>query len=398
MTDFLQQVPKQCYASDDSFKNEYGAIRQCFVEESLGIIKKTIGYHVDKKTGETKPTKIRLHTRPLKESDLEPITPVYVKWKDDSEYFILKGNKPYFAPRITTEDHDFYYTSDGEILKQTVYKIIKGAKRGNDVYRYLISERLKPLNHLRDITFFKPDWVDKRTSMLFITLTCNPAIYDGDIAKAWQSIGTEFHRFIACLLKEYGQVEFFRTWESTKNYNPHVHCLIGFKERSFVVHTSKDGKGKTCYRISKKHSDKISSYWHSLVDIRAISDTHGAVKELTKYITKDLCSEKGYKTNSMLWLFNKQSFSISHGFVAMINDNMALKIEDVKSTDLINTVLANCNSDVEKWEFVGILRGVDLGISDEIWCVDYKDPPSRIKVLIDFEEKRWKARGNHGKI
>jgi len=234
--------------------------------------------------------------------------------------------------------------------------------------------------------------------MLFITLTCDLNAYGGDVKKAWESLGIDFHRFIANLTKEYGQIEFFRTWESTNNYCPHVHCLIGFKEQSFVVITHKDKDGKTSYRISKKHSDKIRSYWNSFVDVKAISDTHGAVGELTKYITKDLCSEKGYKTNSMLWLFNKRSFAISDGFIPMINNNMALKIEDVKTTDLINSELANCNSDVEKWEFVGILRGVHLGFSGEIWCVDYKDPPPKIETLIDFEIARWKTRGNHGKI
>lgn len=322
-------------------------------------------------------------------TSLPDVEDLFIKWMEDPEYFILKGNKPYFVPRVTIEDHDLYFVpEDGKVCSDVVYKFIKASKRGNDVYKYLIGEKLKILDDLKDITFFNKHAVDKRSSLLFITLT-----YDNkrcSVKTAWENIGTDFHGFINNLRKQFGHIEFFRTWESTEHYYPHVHCLIGFTEQSFPIFTHNDKDGKTSYRIPNKVKNKIASYWHSFVDVQGVDSSGGAVKELTKYVTKDLCSKKGYRTNSMIWLFRKQSFAISKGFVGMIEGNMGriVKIEDVRTTDLIKREMCNCNLADVKWEFVGVLRGCHLGFNGNLWVVDYEDPPPHIKDLIDFEERR----------
>ena len=244
------------------------------------------------------------------------------------------------------------------------------------------------MNQLPDILFFRDKWGVKSTSLLFITLT-----YDGKLSNeenAWDKIGKQYHLFINNLKKQYGRIEFFRTWESTKSFYPHVHCLIAFRDNTFQVFKKINKNGKTKYRISDAEKEKISGYWHSHVDIQGCSNTEDAIKELTKYVSKDLCSKKGNITNSMIWLFNKQAYAISKRFVKVVSNSFAdFKIDDVKPTDLIKSEMCNWNQDVEKWEFVGILRGCFLGFGKDVWVVDCEDPPPKIKKLIDFEADRW---------
>ena len=344
----------------DVFRNDYGSIRNMFVRNQYFS----------------------------SNIDLSAVVELYKEWRDDAEYFILR--KPSFIHQETFDRDNTSYLGYTGIIKESFddyqYRFVKASKRGNDVYKYLVSKKLKKVSELDNVTFFKDDWsCRKTTSLLFITLT-----YDknrSDVNTAWNNIGKEFHLFKSNIIKQFGAIEFFRTWESTTGYYPHIHCVIAFKKRSFEVFTHTDKDGNSSYRIPKKIKDKIASYWHSFVDIRAVDDSDSAIKELTKYITKDLCSEKGDKTNGMIWLFHKQGYSVSKGFVKLVKGCFA-DTSEPNSADLINE-MCNLNSDNEKWEFVGILRGKNLGFSSEMWCIDLKKPPPRIANLLIQERERW---------
>ena len=339
--------------SQDMLRNEYGAIRSRFVRGcyfSGNIV-------------------------------LSDVVDLFKEWKNDAEYFILRG---------TLEHTQKTFNSVNDCVgSEYIYRFIKASKRGNDVYRYLVNEKLKPLDKIRNITFFKDDWGDKNTKFLFVTLT-----YDTkrcDVRAAWENIGKDYHLFYTKLCKEYGEFEFFRTWESTKNFYPHVHILIGFKDTAFPVFIHTNKKGKRSFRIPRRDKDKISSFWHSNIDVRGIDNTGNAVKELTKYVTKDLCSDKGNKTNAMIWMFRKQSYAVSKGFVALIDSNFGKEIDisEPSNSDLIKSVMCNCNQDAKNWEFIGILRGEKLGFSAEMWVVDVKKPPPRVVDLLIYEYNRW---------
>lgn len=371
---------------DDQFRNEYGSIRN---------------------------NKVRSHYYGLLIS-LEDVVELFQEWRDDAEYFILRGAIPYDVPYIDiSEVHNF---------TEHFYKFVKASKRGNDVYQYLVNKKLKPLQDIDNVTFFKDDWGVKCTNLLFITLTYDTSLCD--VNTAWSNIGNDFHLFHNNLKKQYGHkvccnctfeykrtiskcpnckskscsyegVELFRTWESTKGYYPHVHAIIGFKDTSFQVIPKTNRQGKKKFRITNHHKNKISSYWHSHVDIQGVGDTEGAIDELTKYITKDLCSDKGNKTNAMIWLFRKQAYSVSKGFVGLItNQFVDIDLSEPKIDDLLEEQMCNCNQDVIKWEFVGILRGKQLGFSPSIWCVDIKKPPPKLVEMLIHEYYRW--RDAHG--
>jgi hypothetical protein len=329
----------------DNCRNEYGSIRQKFVR-----------YHYD-----------------IGDIDINNVLDFYPEWRDDTEYFCLKG-----LPLI-----------EGLPLK---YKFVKCAKRGNDVYRFLVNQRLEPLRNLGTITFFDESWGTKTTRLLFVTLTYDTKRCDSDTA--WDSIGKEFHLWCNNLRKHYDcKIELFRTWESTKSLYPHVHLLLLFPDKDFEIFEHRDKDDKRTFRISNTERDVISSYWHSNVDIQGVEDTQGAIKELVKYITKDLCSKKGDTTNALLWLHNKQSYSISKGFEDWLRTLFDIHngIKEPSIDDLIYTDMANCNQPEYKWEFIGILRGCDLGFSHELWVIDIGKPPPDIQDKLDCEYVRWNA-------
>jgi hypothetical protein len=358
------------------FTNDYGSIRRCKVLSEYNI----------------------------KNINLKDVIDLYRTWRDDPEYFILRGLqiKPGDQQRLirfNNEFEDSWYTPDEF---EYLYKFVKASKRGNDIYQHLVTNKLKPLRELPDYYFFNDHDGDKRTSLLFITLT-----YDNkhcSVKEAWEhkkgkktGVGNEFHLFINNLKKHFSKehygkkkparIEFMRTWESTNSYYPHVHCIILFKDHSFPVIEHKDKDGEISYRIPYHIKQEIGEFWHSNIDIQAIQNTQGAINELTKYITKDLCSSKGDVTNSMIWLFGKQGYSISKGFVKSIY-GWDLSFNEPTNTDLINQ-MCNWNHDVVVWEFLGILRGKHLGFSPQVWCVDLKKPPPRVIDMVILEQKRW---------
>lgn len=346
----------------EEFTNDYGSIRRCKVLSEYNV----------------------------KNINLKEVVDLYRDWRDDPEYFILRGllKKSTDQQRLIsvplTEFDDSWYTADEY---EYLYKFIKASKRGNDVYKHLVTQKLKQINELYNVKFFDEHVPDKRTCCLFVTLTYDNKICD--IEEAWKRIGKEFHLFHNNLRKAYGRVEVFRTWESTNHYYPHVHACIVFWEKDFIVLEHKDKNGEISYRIPYSEKKKISEYWHSNIDIQAVQDTDGGIKELTKYITKDLCSEKGDKTNAMIWLYGKQSYGISKGFMDAVK-GWHLDWNEPTNADLINQ-MCNCNQDVVNWEFIGILRGKHLGFSSSIWCVDLKKPPPRVINLVIQEQKRWSA-------
>jgi hypothetical protein len=361
--------PTKIYEPDplaygDEFRNEYGSVRRKLVYRE---------YCYD-------------------HISMSDVLSLFIEYKNDPEYLILRGwvNDYPNQERLDWLNDRDRFTGDCSFI----YRFIKSSKRGNDVYKHLVTERLKPLNQLKDITFFSDEYSDKHTSFLFLTLTYNTK--RTDVQTAWDTIGDEFHLFISNIKKQYGNIEYFRVWESTQNYYPHIHVLIGFKKHSFPVFTHEDRSGKKTYRIPWNDNKKISGYWHSHVDVQALCNTQGAVKELTKYVTKDLCSDKGNKTNAMIWLFRKQGYGITKGFIELLDNNFAnIDISEPTNSTLIKEQCRIETNDFVKWEFIGILSAYQLKITSDILVCDIKKPPPDVVEKINYEQQRWLS--NHRK-
>ena len=154
--------------------------------------------------------------------DVNTVVYAYSHWVNFVEYLVFKGEK-----RGTHEIR---------------FKVVKCAKRGNDVYNWRVKKRFRELNSLKEVTFFDPRGNVKKTRGLFVTLKINANLWT--ISEAWENIGGFYNKWLARLRKRYGHVDALRVWEAGLGHEdneyafkgyPHVHCLLFFYEHEFEV-------------------------------------------------------------------------------------------------------------------------------------------------------------------
>jgi len=236
-----------------------------------------------------------------------------------------------------------------------------------------VKKRLDWLSSMENIQFFEPiDFsVDKKvfSSALWITLTWDTKRCSR--FEAWEKeISSDFNRFMSALRSKYGEVSGFRTWEASEKGYPHCHVVLVFKEAKFTVfpYLSEDeaGKEKLTYRVAEK--DQIASYWHSHVDVQAVSSTKKLFNYMRKYQTKTLLasdSPKGVQTMSLMWLFKKRGFSVSGDFRSRLSD--LIRTMHNSNMEFGQSRLDGSFEDAKVWEFVGIFSGSELGIHSNKW-------------------------------
>jgi hypothetical protein len=294
---------------------------------------------------------------------------VFSEWRDFPEYILLEKVWVGKEPR------------DSQFLA------VKCSKRGNDVYQRRIKTRLGFLDqNIANKSFFKiRDFqTDKKTltSLLWVTLSCDPAKKNGDIKTAWETLGIDFNRFISALRRKYGKISYFRVWESYDSGFPHIHVILFFEDAQFTVFPYVDAENKLSFRISEK--DQIASLWHSFVDVQAISSLRNVFTYMKKHQEKvilglsgsiqqdeerivgfDIENIKGLRTLFLCWIFRKRSFSISGDFRRVLSDLIShLHNSNMDFQVTLSGVV------VREWvyRFVGVFSGLELGIPPFIWA------------------------------
>ena len=277
---------------------------------------------------------------------LKDVIVLFQTWKGQDEYLLLQ--------RTIIEP-----TVGGSTKWDGQYIAVKCSKRGNDVYRQRVRESLSSvLENLPDRTFFNPKERELqkkiRTHLVSVTLTHDTercSIYE-----AWENIGKEFDLWLKNLSKKFGKISILRTWEAFQNGYPHVNAILLFHETDFSVF-----RYKSKFRVRKKAA--FSQHWHSYVDVQAVSDLKSAVRYITKYITKDLFSEKATQTLAMLWVFRKRSFSVSKDFASMMRrlDNCMHNSHQVSLSGKKLTQIV--------WRFLGIFTKSELQITENVWTI-----------------------------
>ena len=249
--------------------------------------------------------------------DLNTVVYAYSYWVNFTEYLVFKGEK-----RGT---HEFRF------------KAVKCAKRGNDVYNWRVNKRFKELNSLKEVTFFDPRGNVKKTRGLFVTLKINANLWT--ISEAWENIGGFYNKWLTKLRKRYGHVDALRVWEAGLGHEdneyafkgyPHVHCLLFFYEHEFEVF-----RHNGAWRIEEKGD---LEWGYGFVDVEALRSLREGVSYVTKYLGKlhrwgvdsevfegipndtprdnlvDLPFHASRLTLSLMWVFQKQAFSLSHSY------------------------------------------------------------------------------------
>jgi len=197
-----------------------------------------------------------------KDLDFGELEKFYFDWREFIEYIVVQ--KQTESIRVK-----------GEVDKETF--AVKCSKRGNDVYWWRVSKRLKFLNGLKDGALFDPHSSNKMSNVLFVTLTYD--VKRSSIREAWETVGEDFNNWIRNLRKKYGRISHLRCWEASKKGYPHIHILMIFHDCKFKVARI---KGK--FRILEK--EEFEKSYHSFVDVQAIREVREGVKYVTKYLTK----------------------------------------------------------------------------------------------------------------
>ena len=321
---------------------------------------------------------------------------LFSMWRDLSEFMVLRKE----------------YVGHGE-PRPDQYFAVKCSKRGNDVYQRRIKTRLAWLDcEIPDKKFFeiRDFQVNKavKTSLLWVTLTFDTK--RGSRIYAWEQLGKDFNRFMSALRSRYGKISYIRVWESYESGYPHVHVVMFFHEARFSVfpHWSESNakerglarpgfscvaestEKKLTFRISEKAA--ISEFWHSHVDVQAISSLRAVFTYLKKHQEKiilglsgsiqeggnstvgfDLENVRGLRSLFLCWIFRKRSFSVSGCFREVLGDLIS-HLHNSKMLKQMDLALDGenrwCGKVVEEWAytFLGIWDGSELGIPSFIWA------------------------------
>lgn len=311
---------------------------------------------------------------PISDLQLELLMDDYAEWVHCSEFLLLHGK-----------------SSRGETRNVAV----KCSKRGNDVHAKRLEQKLGFLNRkeLRNVRFFelKDLVVGKKvtTRMLWITLTTNPSL--GSRRELWERSSHDVANFLENLEAEYGEIEdlwFPQAFPDRKGAawgDPHNHMVVLFKKAEFNVFASRrvadDGEDSWVFRISEKRALERAGKHHSFIDVEAISSVPGAVSYCRKYAQNVLQgeSEAAILTNSLLWLFGKHSYGMSHHFREQLHDLIALCKFSYGQRDLMGNLVPEW-----EWHAYGVWTPDELGIHGESWTSSVSDDVwRRLKVQLE---------------
>lgn len=308
------------------------------------------------------------------EEGLKTLDGLYLKWHLDHEYLGLE---------VTIEE--------GE-KRETTWKALKVAKRGNDVANRILQARFKPLKKMFRESDFSLD--GEHTCLLYLTDTYDPGRCTR--TEAWENIGKELNRQLSRLRKKHGKISVLRTWEAFENGYPHVHMLVYFHETSFPYFTHRKkkepNKGKETHRIPNFQRKWIADTWHSFVDVQAVvGNGMDRLDDLLSYIIKfkdshvdpTTWNKKELRTMSLTWYFGLRQFSVSKGFFGNLTKGSCVTQTPTLQLDLMGQSITTIT-----YEVLGLFKGRDARIPPEVWEKTYDKRPPWLSYLYQTSNMR----------
>lgn len=404
---------------DSKFCNCNGSLRVCFVRKHYGLFTELVKSYIDKnkmlKVINTKKQKRKLTTQ-----DINEITQLYTTWRDTVELLPMrltfKEEKIVYAPDLNSTGKIYSEFLDKHGVKSTYYKDYvfidstrtqweyqKTCKRGNDVYIYLVKQKLKPLTLKEPIEYFSTELNNnrkrtRRTNLLYLTGTINFKDEEGNIklniADAWLNFGEYWNSFITNIRNQFKGCEYIRAWQSQKNGYPHFHAIVYIPFDFSVVFWPEDNSWRISTRQKLHKGDKstvrkrIKNAWKwGNLDVKCLDSTTNAFKDLLKYVTRDLEGGESDLTNAMVWYFGKQSYSVSKKFIQSIwGENKDIDLAQPSNDDLISTISNNSNSDLLSIEVFPIIPHDILDFSMQTKLIDHANLPGPPPKVIEFFE------------
>lgn len=320
-------------------------------------------------------------------------------------------------------------------LKQTI-------KRGNAPYVKLVKKKINPLLEREPLYFFSTELnssrkVNRYTNLLYITGTVDPKKFDG-IASAWLHFGSYWNSFITNIRRMFSWVqcnkctkkfqrslvkvkrdgrktikecphcgsqdltplnngcEYMRAWQSQKNGYPHFHALVYIPFDFSVVPWWEDNKRLT-WRLSSRQKlqrndkqtvrQRLKKAWKcGSLDIIAVSDVANSFKDMLKYITRDLEGGESDLTNTMVWFFGKQSYSVTRNFEQSLWGTSNIDWQEPSDDDLIYPQSSNSNLVLIRIEVFPIIprQNLDFSYTKDILNLNFSpDPPPKVVEFLE---------------
>ena len=295
----------------------------------------------------------------LRQQDVPWLVEGFKAWRDYAEYLLIKGVN--------------------RVNGKKMFLAVKCSKRGNDVFANRLDRKLGFLRRLKGIEFFHPDdFTPKRlvkTNLLWVTLTYNSRLKTLD--EAWKTVMDDYNLWITNLRNEYGKIDVLRFIEAFPDEKgtafgyPHLHIVLLFKEAQFEVfprmEEGKDGRLGMVYRIREKYEIERQGKWHSFIDVKALSSGKAVYNYVRKYCSKTHHgdSQGAMVTQSLLWLFRKQTYSLSSGFRSELHD-LIMDLQGSKTCEAQKTLDGKLLEDWV-WTFHGIRDWLEIGCEPKVW-------------------------------
>lgn len=283
-----------------------------------------------------------------------------------ADYLPLGGLKRVYREWVQTNEYiRLGLFENGEKIKEVA---VLASKRGNGFYRHRLWHRLGWMDEIPDEHLAKIEGGRKAlTRVLFISLTYDTELKDS--RSAWCDIAVEFNRFLANVRNKFGDISFFRVFESTRGGYPHLHVVILFKEKEFFAFKKKCEKsGEVTWRIPYGEKKKFEKWWHSFVDVQACVSWGGVLRYVKKYVMKlhgskidgktipDLTEEVAELTLALMWFYHKRAYGVSGDFQRGVLDLIQHCVTKTVQIDFDERP-------IQEWVFLGIKTAEELGIS-----------------------------------
>ena len=252
------------------------------------------------------------------------LTGEYREWRDDDKYMLFQFS-----------NYDTNTVS---------YKLVKGSKRGNDVYNFRLREKLRPLLEIRHLPGI---------SGSFLTLTCDIKEFSS-WSDAWPIIIKEWNRFLTWLKKHYKGSLYgvVRCFEATKRGYPHIHAVLLWKGNNPVY-------------IPKL---RLFDEWKHFVKINVVRDLGGAVGYILKYMSKTVGGRDDSMalTPAVLCYHRKQSYSVTRALFDLIQSICEIQTKDQKNMAAATKKYSNLSRQCLLSTYSGDKTGLDPPKNDDI--------------------------------
>lgn len=166
---------------------------------------------------------------------------------------------------------------------------------------------------------------------VLLTLTLDPARYNGDKLRMWLDIKPQYHRFITGLKYHFKKENrdfpmYVCSIEAQKNGNPHLHIVFLGASRLIDWRKIRDLWHQGFIYINRTYDGKKIRY---------------PINYITKYITKTFSetTEGNLLTQALSWLFNVRSFQCSRGLI--------FPLKSISSNEWIATYFLIIDNDVD---------------------------------------------------